>query len=93
MKHGMTVLNTPGTIDADYRGEVNVEPCWTFKIVPRKLTTWHYHWMIIHEFLPQIVGQTLVDDVLRRGGRFYRPERGEAFTHVASEQHRDQHLA
>ncbi|GGB40767.1 deoxyuridine 5'-triphosphate nucleotidohydrolase [Roseibium aquae] len=23
-KHGVTVLNTPGTIDADYRGEVNV---------------------------------------------------------------------
>lgn len=33
-KHGLTVLNTPGTIDADYRGEVKVllvnlsnEPC------------------------------------------------------------------
>ena len=24
MKHGITVLNTPGTIDADYRGEVGV---------------------------------------------------------------------
>jgi dUTP pyrophosphatase len=23
-KHGITVLNSPGTIDADYRGEVNV---------------------------------------------------------------------
>jgi dUTP pyrophosphatase len=23
-KHGVTVLNTPGTIDADYRGEVKV---------------------------------------------------------------------
>src|SRR5690606_16793519 len=23
-KHGVTVLNSPGTIDADYRGEVNV---------------------------------------------------------------------
>ena len=23
-KHGITVLNTPGTIDADYRGEVKV---------------------------------------------------------------------
>ena len=34
LKHGITVLNTPGTIDADYRGEVKVllinlsaEPC------------------------------------------------------------------
>ena len=24
LKHGLTVLNTPGTIDADYRGEVGV---------------------------------------------------------------------
>jgi dUTP pyrophosphatase len=23
-KHGVTVLNTPGTVDADYRGEINV---------------------------------------------------------------------
>jgi dUTP pyrophosphatase len=24
VKHGLTVLNTPGTIDADYRGEIKV---------------------------------------------------------------------
>ena len=24
LKHGLTVLNTPGTIDADYRGEIGV---------------------------------------------------------------------
>ena len=24
LKHGLTVLNTPGTIDADYRGEVGI---------------------------------------------------------------------
>ena len=24
MKHGITVLNSPGTIDADYRGEIGV---------------------------------------------------------------------
>ncbi len=24
----------------DYRGSVNVEPCWTFKIVPRKIISW-----------------------------------------------------
>jgi dUTP pyrophosphatase len=24
LKHGITVLNSPGTIDADYRGEVKV---------------------------------------------------------------------
>ena len=25
---------------AEYRGGVNVEPCWTFKIVPTKIRTW-----------------------------------------------------
>ena len=24
LKHGITVLNTPGTVDADYRGEIMV---------------------------------------------------------------------
>lgn len=24
----------------EYRSSVNVEPCWTIKVVPRKLTTW-----------------------------------------------------
>jgi hypothetical protein len=42
----------------------------------RRLTTWHYHWMILHEFLPLFVGQALVDDVLRNGRRFYRPRVG-----------------
>ena len=28
---------------------------------------------IVHEFLPQIIGQPLVDDILSRGRRFYRP--------------------
>ena len=32
---------------------------------------WHYHWMILHEFLPHIVGQAVVDDVLANGRRFY----------------------
>jgi hypothetical protein len=44
----------------------------------RRLTTWHYQWLILHEFLPQIVGQAMVDDVLRRGRRFYTPARDEA---------------
>jgi hypothetical protein len=42
----------------------------------RRLTTWHYQWMIVHEFLPLFVGQALVDDVLRNGRRYYRPEIG-----------------
>jgi hypothetical protein len=48
----------------------------------RRLTTWHYHWLVLHEFLPQLVGQDVVDDVLRRGPQFYRPGAGEAFMPV-----------
>ena len=39
----------------------------------RQLTTWHYQWMIVHEFLPLFLGQHLVNDIVRNGRRFYRP--------------------
>jgi hypothetical protein len=42
----------------------------------RRLTTWHYQWIIVHEILPLFVGQELVDDILDRGRRFYRPSVG-----------------
>jgi len=48
----------------------------------RKLTTWHYHWVVLHEFLPLVVGQAPVDDVLRNGRLFYRPRMGEGFIPV-----------
>jgi Animal haem peroxidase len=40
----------------------------------RQLTTWHYQWMVLHEFLPLFIGQTMVNDILRNGRKFYRPE-------------------
>ena len=48
----------------------------------RQLTTWHYHWLVVHEFLPQIVGQAMVDDVLRNGRRLYKPRMREGFIPV-----------
>jgi Animal haem peroxidase len=48
----------------------------------RRLTTWHYQWLILHEFLPQFVGQSQVNAILRRGRRFYRTRKGEAFIPV-----------
>jgi hypothetical protein len=42
----------------------------------RKLVTWHYHWIILHEFLPAIIGQNVVNDILLRGARFYTPRQG-----------------
>jgi hypothetical protein len=39
----------------------------------RRLTTWHYQWMIVHEFLPLFIGQAMVDAILSQGRKFYRP--------------------
>ena len=43
----------------------------------RRVVTWHYHWIIVNEFLPQILGAALVRDILTRGRRFYNPRRGQ----------------
>ncbi len=41
----------------------------------RRLVRWHYQWMIVHEWLPQFVGQSMVDDILANGRQFYTPNR------------------
>ncbi|WP_339383872.1 peroxidase family protein [Fortiea sp. LEGE XX443] len=48
----------------------------------RKLTTWHYQWTILHEFLPLIIGQDMVDDILTNGRRFYNPLPDKGFIPV-----------
>lgn len=48
----------------------------------QQLVRWHYQWIIVHEFLPQIVGQAVVDDVLRNGRRLYNPLAGQQFIPV-----------
>ncbi|CAN5152868.1 heme peroxidase family protein [soil metagenome] len=48
----------------------------------RRITTWHYQWIIMHELLPGFVGQAMVDDILTNGRQFYTPEIGEAFIPV-----------
>ncbi len=40
----------------------------------RRLTTWHYQWMAVHEFLPAFIGQELTNDLLRAGPRFLGPD-------------------
>jgi hypothetical protein len=37
---------------------------------------WHYQWIILNEFLPALVGQTLVDQVLQEGTQWFRPAHG-----------------
>jgi Animal haem peroxidase len=48
----------------------------------RRSTTWHYQWLVLHEFLPLVVGQGMVDDVLAQGRRFYTVGTGEGFMPV-----------
>jgi hypothetical protein len=38
----------------------------------RRIVTWHYQWIILHEFLPLLIGQTRVNRLLERGPRFFR---------------------
>lgn len=52
----------------------------------QQLVRWHYQWLIIHEYLPRIVGDSLVHELLPRGGhapdlRYYKPKQ-EAFMPV-----------
>jgi hypothetical protein len=35
--------------------------------------TWHYQWIVVHDFLPRLVGASLVERVLAEGGRWFAP--------------------
>jgi hypothetical protein len=37
---------------------------------------WHYQWIILNEFLPTLVGQSLADQVLSNGPKYFRTDRG-----------------
>lgn len=42
----------------------------------QRLTTWHYQWLVVHEFLPRIVGQDVTDRMAAVAGKnsFYKPK-------------------
>ncbi|MFL6144595.1 MAG: peroxidase family protein [Labedaea sp.] len=48
----------------------------------QQLVRWHYQWIVVHEFLPQILGPAVVDDIMRNGRRIYRPAPGQQFMPV-----------
>lgn len=48
----------------------------------RRLVTWHYQWIILHEFLPAVIGSSMTQQILAQGRRWYRPEPGPAFIPV-----------
>ena len=39
----------------------------------RRLVVWHYQWIIVREFLPELIGDALTDALLAGGSRYYRP--------------------
>ncbi len=45
----------------------------TFKEA-RKVLTQHYQWLVVHDFLKRIANNEIVNEILRHGNRFYRPQ-------------------
>ncbi len=54
------------------RDERRTLPALVFSEARRRVVH-HYQWIVVKEFLPQILGQALVDDIMRNGPRHYRP--------------------
>lgn len=48
-----------------------ISPRETLFEAAQRLVRWHYQWIIVHEYLPAIVGQAMVDAVLARR-RFFK---------------------
>jgi Animal haem peroxidase len=38
----------------------------------RREVSWHYQWVVIHDYLPTLVGAGMVNELLTEGPRFYR---------------------
>ncbi|MGI9235777.1 MAG: peroxidase family protein [Woeseiaceae bacterium] len=45
----------------------------------RRLVTWHYQWVVIHDYLPAICGNAVVADILGNGRQFYCAEDNDPF--------------
>ena len=41
----------------------------------RQTVIHHYQWLVLNQFLPQFVGQAMVDDIVGNGRRYYTPSR------------------
>ena len=48
--------------------ETTDDAFWT----AQRLVRWHYQWIVVHGYLPAVVGEDVVADVLTSGRRFYR---------------------
>lgn len=45
----------------------------------RTRLTWHYQWVVVHDFLPRLVGAPMVEQVLAQGGQWFAPAPTQAF--------------
>jgi hypothetical protein len=39
----------------------------------RRMVRWHYQWVVLHDFLPRVVGSDLAGQLLSDGAGYYRP--------------------
>ncbi len=68
-------------VDLVRQAQPDLDPDDVFDEARRQLT-WHYQWMILHEFVPQVVDTSTFGDVLTNGRRYYRPGMGDAYMPV-----------
>jgi hypothetical protein len=45
----------------------------------RQTLTWHYQWIVVHDFLPRLVGSRIAGEVTATGGRHYAPSAGQVY--------------
>ena len=48
------------------------KPPATIFMEARQIVTWHYQWMILHDFVERITEKGIVAKILAQGRRFYR---------------------
>ncbi len=48
----------------------------------RRTVSWHYQWVVIHDFLPQLCGNAVVSDILGNGRSYYCADDNDPFIPV-----------
>jgi hypothetical protein len=55
---------------ADFHNHVVQTTNATFEEA-RRITTWHYQWIVLHDFLPRLCGEDVIADILSNGRKFF----------------------
>jgi Animal haem peroxidase len=76
--HAAFLLFHNRVVDLVRQQQPGITPAAAFAAA-RQTVTWHYQWLVLHEYLPLIVGPAMVSDILSRGRRYYLPAIGQAF--------------